>query len=217
MMEGMILFAVPSWVWMIPNTLYCIFEFTTVSLYWFKVLSLRSLVCRNETKCTVYDKIQSVLHRVLILTYFYVAVNGMMVMVSYAATIAVDAGLMEVNVSWIWPYSINSVAISYSMFLMQDHNTSECIAFLRFINRYKCIWCFCCFQFMVNEQHRMLIENVDERKMKNVISVTDITSPKANNTNTGMELSVATRTEITEETDQVAEEITEEVTGEVMV
>ena len=211
-MEGLLLFAVPSWVWMIPNTLFCIFEFTTVSLYWFKVLAMRSLICRNETNCAVFDRIQSVLHRVLILTYFYVAVNGMMVMVSYAATIVVDAGLIPLNISWIWPYSINSVAISYSMFLMQDHNISEYIAFLRFIKRYKCGLCFCCFQFMVNEQYRMLVENVDERKIKDMVSNTEVTSPKHKNTNTGMELSIATRTEITLEV--VSEEITEEVTGE---
>ena len=192
-----------SWIWMIPNGLYCTFEFSTISLYWYRVLSLRSVVCRKGEKGPVpgpvHGRILSILHRILILTYFYVAVNGLMVIVNYATTFAVEFGWINFNLSWIWTYSVSSLSISYSMFLMLCHNTSEYIAFLQFIKRSKCIWCFCCFGSMVNEQYRMLVDNVDNRtveKMVSAPSLKDCVSPTYKNNTTGMELSIATRTEM---------------------
>ena len=52
---------------------------------------------------------------------------------------------------------------------------------------------------MVNEQYRMLVVNVDERKSKKMISaqklIRDYASPTYKNNTTGIELSVATQRE----------------------
>ena len=195
---GVILFPLKYWIWIIPHVLYVAFEFITVSLYWLKVDALRPNVCGNinDTDSPIHNRIYSILHRILILTYFYVGVNVIMFMLGCASHVPIEMELINFSLSWIWPSSINSLSISYSMFLMQDHNTSEYITFLRFIKRNKCVFCFCCFGPMVNEQYRMLVENVDGRELQNMVSNTVIQSPKYMNTNTGMELSVATRTEV---------------------
>ena len=177
--------------------LYALLEFTTVSLYWYRVHSLRQYQAAKDR--AVHDRIQCILHRILILTYFYLVISGITLIFFEGLTIAVELGWMQ---NQFKPFEVGSVcvlSVSYSMFLMQEHNTSEYVAFLHFIKRYKCIWCFCCFGSMVNEQYRMLVDNVDERKMKKMDSAPtfrDYASPTYNNNNTGMELSIATRTEV---------------------
>ena len=186
--------------WFLEYALNCIYgavEITTVSLYWYKVHSLRKY--QNTQDRAVYDRIQCILHRVLILTFFYLVIATLLTIMSGLTATAVNIGLISDSPFGLWTGSIMILSISYSMFLMQDHNTSEYIVFLQFIKQYKCIWCFCCFGSMVNEQYRMLVDNVDERNVRKMISaptMKDNTSTLYKNNTTGMELSVATRTEI---------------------
>lgn len=192
--EGLVLFPLPFWALMIPICLYSALEITTMSLFWYKVHSINSL---QRCQHSIRDRIQSILHRVLILTYFYVAVNGLMLMLLYIATFAVEEGLISINPFWMWLDSLNSLSISLSMFMMQDHNTSEYIIFLQFIKRYKCTLCFCCFGPMVDEQYRMLIDNADDRKVMKMVDAPTFRnnlSPTYKNNSTGMEMSIATQT-----------------------
>ena len=168
--------------------IYIVIESTTAALYWYKIYSLQR--DRNEKDGAVYARIQSILHRVLILTFFYLIITGLLNTLSY----------VRFEIDGYWLYSMISMVMSYSMFLMQDHNTSEYIAFLRFIRRYKCIWCFCCFGSMVNEQYRMFEENVEQRVSEQGKSAQTENTRNASadvvygiNAN-GMELSVATKT-----------------------
>ena len=184
-----------DWYWhSIVETLYIVLEVTTVSLYWYKVQSFQ----RNQTVIdrAVYNRVQSILHRVLILTFFYLLI------------------WILVSALWVvtgfWMYSLVRLSISYSMFLMQDHNTSEYVTFLRFVKRYRCCLCLCCLNSMVREQHRMLVENAKGNKDKkedkensvqtantrNISADIVYGNPKTAEFKTGMELSVATRTEI---------------------
>ena len=177
--------------------LYASLELTTVFLYWYKVRSLRPNQDTGDHDRTIDDRIQSILHRVLILTYFYLFISGSLITLFEIWTIAAESGLVQNE-----PFGMASVcvlSVSYSMFLMQDHNTSEYVAFLRFIKRYKCILCFCCFASMVREQHRMYLDNLEDEKVQTMDSAPtfgDYASPTYNNNTTGMELSVATRTTI---------------------
>ena len=192
-----------AWTWpgiLVINGLYVLVEMTTVSLYWCKVRSLRKYQISNQKDRAVHDRIQSILHRVLILTFFYVAIGALMHLLALIGSIAVEQGWISSTPFGDWTLgAIMLLSITYSMFLMQDHNTSEYIAFLQFIKRSKCIWCFCCFQFMVNEQYRMLVDNVDKRKMKKIISaptLQDYVSPTYENNTTGMEFSIESKTEV---------------------
>ena len=171
-------------------SLYIIIEVTTVLLYWCKIRSLRKF--ESDQDRVVHERIQSILHRVLILTFFYLFVTVLVWML-----VAMGGYIHQDYPFDCWTLSVAALSISYSMFLMQDHNTSEYVAFLRFIKRYKCIWCFCCFGSMVDEQYRMLVDNADERKLSQKDSVptwnmsADI---EYGNNVTGMELSIATKT-----------------------
>ena len=184
-------------IWILIPTILFVIEFTTAALYWYKIHSLQRY--RNDKDRAVYDRIQSILHRVLILTFLYLIALLMAAVVM--ALSEATAVLSKNNPIIRWTYSLNDLIFSYSMFLMQDHNTSEYIAFLRFIKRYKCIWCFCCFASMVREQNRMLVDNVEQRTFEQEKSTQSGTNTHnisvdldyGNNT-TGMEFSIATQT-----------------------
>ena len=185
-----------NWILMSPLVMtYIVLESTTLFLYWYKVRSLRRKL--NQKNGTVYERIQIILHRVLTLTYFYMFMITVVFLIFGITRNIYDLSSFD---DGSWSDSIASVIFSYSMFLMQDHNTSEYIAFLRFIKRYKCVLCFCCFGSMVNEQYRMLVDNVDEETMEKKKSIeTYNTHNKSADDGyginvTGMELSIATRT-----------------------
>ena len=193
--------AAGSWMYVLlvcRAILYWVIEWTTAALYWYKIHSLQRH--RNEKDRAVYDRIQSILHRVLILTYFYLFIDTMMITLDWSASFAATTGFTNNNPFETWPYSIISLSLSYSMFLMQDYNISEYVAFLRFVRRYKCIWCFSCFGSMVNEQYRMLVVNLDERKFEKKKSVQTANTRNISadveygNNATGMEMSIATKT-----------------------
>ena len=179
------------------HILYFGVDITTALLYWYKIRSLRRY--QMDGVRAVYDRIQCILHRVLILTAFYLFISSIFVVLQ-SLSVGYALPLMEE-----WAVSFTSVmygSVSYSMFLMQDHNTSGYIAFLRIIKRYKCIWCFCCFGPMVNEQYRMLVVNEDEQTLQEKDSIQTWNTHNVsddidyNGKKTGMELSVATKTVI---------------------
>ena len=154
-----------SWI----NLMYGVVELITLFLYWYKVRSLRTY--ENQQDGSVHDRIQSVLHRVLILTFFYLFIGALLTTLKFVGRVASVEGIIKERPFGNWVFSVMHLSISYSMFLMQDHNTSEYVAFLRFVRRYKCIWCFCCFGYMVNEQYRILVDNVDERTFEKKKSI----------------------------------------------
>ena len=123
-----------------------------VYLYWHKISSLHGY--RTENDRIINERIQSILRRVLMLTLFSYAIAVVMVAFEYV----IKAFGIHYTFSF---YAFTTLSISYANFLMQDHNTSEYVAFLRFIRKYKCIWCFCCFASTVDEQHRIFSEAVE--------------------------------------------------------
>ena len=64
--EGIDLFVFPNLGFLLANGSYAFLEMTTVYLYWNKVRSLRQY--QNEKDHEINDRIQSILHRILILT-----------------------------------------------------------------------------------------------------------------------------------------------------
>ena len=176
-------------VWFVAAAVYGSLEFTTMFLYWSKIRSLRKY--QNAKHREVYERIQSILHRVLILTYFYLLVISGLIILCFGFVSVVGSADAHY-------FAVSSLAVTYTMFLMQEHNTKEYIAFLGVINW--CFLCFCCFGSMLREQYRMLVENVDTRtfEMKKSIQTANIRNISAGveygNKKTGMELSVATKT-----------------------
>ena len=94
----------------------------------------------------VYQRVTSVLHKITLLTLFY----------QICGTLSVIGGAFD----WFFGIPLNSiesyvVALSQvtAIYLMMDHNESEHIKFLKWMNKYKCDWiCYCCCRFMIVEQ-----------------------------------------------------------------
>ena len=196
--EGSDLFVVPNLGFFLANGSYAFLEMTTVFLYWNKVRSLRKY--QNEKDREINDRIQSILHRVLILTFLYLIIAVFLLIYDFATGLAVTNGLVRQRAMGASRWSFMTLFISYSMFLMQDHNNSEYIRFLQFVNRYKCTLCFCCFGSMVREQYRTLKCSPDEQTLTKMKTNTTLHIRHASadveygNNKTGMELSIATRT-----------------------
>ena len=131
-----------------------------------------------------YENVRSILHTVLILNLFYWVISGWINVVSFAFNAGVP------------------VVFSLSMFLMQDHNTTEYIVFLRILIRFKLFWCCCCCGRMVGEQYQFLAtEKVNEGELahRDTIGVTYDTGNHSIDIEqrayrTGMECSLETRT-----------------------
>ena len=130
------------------------------------------------------------------LTYFYLLAGSLTVLFGMAAENVV--GVADPFGTWF--FSIWTLFVSYSMFMMQDHNTPEYIDFLRVIKRYKCTLCFCCFGSMVKEQYRILVDEADERTVNKGKTISTRKTHNLSddmeygNNVTGMEMSIATRT-----------------------
>ena len=164
-----------------------IMDVTTTFLYWNKVRSFRKF--RSDKHNVIYQRIQSILQRVLILTFLYQIVGFWI----YAVTLIV---FQLFAVETVTTFTIvESICMSYSMLLMQDHNTKEYKLFLRFLRRFKLYFCCCCCYGMVIEQHRV-IQSEEERNKAGTDTVTLNSSinQEVRLDNNGMEMSVQTTT-----------------------
>lgn len=173
-------------------------DLSTVLLYWCKIRSVTIGAQFKEKKYrAIYERIQSILHRVLILTFWYQLISFWAFAIGAAIKIYFEWTADVYTVS----AAISSVALSHSMFLMQDHNTSEYAMFLKILERCKLYLCCCCCYGMVRKQHCIL-----KAAQVRVQSVSGDASPRSRDlsdeekhgTNTtGMELSLPTRTIVT--------------------
>eukprot|EP01084_Bolivina_argentea_P259432 437737_1 len=118
-------------------------DFVTLLLYIIKVAAFRKYKTKN---IHIYNRTMSILMRVLILTVFYEIMTFIVLVIWLSGNQGIVAHIL---------YGVSvgsaSVCISYSMFLMQQHNTSpEYHIFLT-------VCCSCC----------KLSENVDDNQNQN--------------------------------------------------
>ena len=143
----------------------------------------------------IYIRIQSILYRVLTLTFLYF-ITGFWTecSVSLMTHIGID---FDFGTS----LCLFSVALRLSMYLMQDHNTDEYNAFITFLDRTRLYLCYCCCYGMVRNQHRALVRN-QKNHQGEIITISGRKSTTQNVSNgksdgdivTGMEMSLETVT-----------------------
>lgn len=181
-------------IFVVPASVFTI-DLTIVLLYWFKTKSFNCY--EDEQHRAVYVRIQMILHRVLILTYFYVIVVCCLFFTVMPFLIFGNLSLQHVG----------APIYSYAVYLMQDHNTAEYVDFLRILNKYKLYFCCCCCCGMVRDQYQMTVDNMSKKesevpKKKTVLTLATLDNyvisdgMQYSNKATGMEMSVATKTEI---------------------
>ena len=160
-------------------------DLMTVLLYWCKIRSFKRY--QTDKNRDVYRRILFILHRMLILTYFY--------LIAVAWSVLFYRLLSMRQPLWFIP-----LFYSMAMYLMMDHNTAAYMTFLRLIKKFKMYFCCCCCFRMVRDQHQLIVDNVDERKAPEPTTNTWDTQNISNGDEyaikgTGMELSIATKTE----------------------
>lgn len=178
-------------------------DIATVMLYICKIHSLR--VYDNLKTQEVYLRIQSILYRVVILTFLY----QLTIMWATATLVFIVYKFKLTKEMLVCGSLFESLAFSVSMYLMQDHNTAEYVKFLQIVNKYKLYLCCCCCFRMVKDQHRIMIsmdhthESRLMRKKSNTIGDSENKSAEQSHQNkTGMELSVETVTVIYQNQEQ---------------
>ena len=122
---------------------FAFWDITTLLLYAWKVFAMhRRKSNEKDLPKEAKEKIMSILNRIVILTLLY-QIGNLIIFVN---------SLIHDNMEWEemyalkWiPYEFGLVLISYSMFLMQSHNTKEYIKFLSVVYKYKLYWFGCCF------------------------------------------------------------------------
>eukprot|EP01084_Bolivina_argentea_P137213 241661_1 len=120
---------------------YMLWDFTTLSLYIFKLISFS----RFKKDIKVYQRIKGILMKIIILTMVYeIAV----IFLSFDALIEVLSRSEVVEVDSVFVLvlfeGLVSTTMSYSIFIMQQHNTDEYKQFLYVIHYIKMDLIFCC-------------------------------------------------------------------------
>ena len=141
-------------------------DITTVMLYWFKIRSFGHQ--HAEQQGAAYQRVQFILHRILILTFFYLISIAWLWAVSMFPILYFD---LERDV---YPVFI-ALFLSSAMYLMQEHNTGEYEKFLQFLNRSKMYFCCCCCYGMVKKQCVALTADTNTENVKDVVEIDSVT------------------------------------------
>ena len=188
-----------------------------LALYWWKARSLTPRTGQQDAQNKVYIRIRLILNRIIILSLFYLTVFlcAFLIPMIWAITaILADGNELISDSILVILAPVVITCISYSVYLMQDHNTKEYIRFLSILNRYKFYCCCCCCYGMVRGQYQFVLENVEDsqsskRKSDTSMNTRNIseygTRVRERRHVTGMELSIATKTEchVVEEKEEV--------------
>ena len=174
--------------------LFLAMDLMTVLLYWCKIHSFAKY--RAEKYRASYQRVQSVLHRVLILTFFY-QISGF-----WLYTIGLMADSMLGVSSTVVTMAVLSMILSISVFLMEDHNTKEYLGFLRFLRGLRLYLCCCCCCAMVRHHYQVMMDDIetDEMQVKRAKTITTMNTRNISDGNTygiaetGMEMSLETVT-----------------------
>ena len=118
---------------------YFIWDLTTFFLYVCKVRSFKKY--KSEQK--IHNRIMSILMRIIILTsLYYVASVMFMIPQLFIVPESQQKNTIDyfVWISWAIGSAVLSITDSYSIFMMQEHNTKEYVSFLRVFH----VCCCCC-------------------------------------------------------------------------
>eukprot|EP01084_Bolivina_argentea_P092654 166675_1 len=152
--------------------LYLLWDITTLALYTMKVLSFRKYKSQQPV---VYQRIMSILSRVLILTVLYEIATVLFMVVSLIYS---NNDRFIVYVFFWISYVLLIISETVAIYLMQEHNTNEYRQFLKLLYNIKMHHiCCCCKSTIIYE----LESNTKEIEAV-ITNVTDKT-PKAEITN----------------------------------
>ena len=194
-------------IWFLVYVILFIFwDLFTFALYLYKVRSFRKYKAENKI---IYNRILSILYRIMILTLFY---QIMSVFISILIVIVLETvyyenyeeiGLILNEMLSLLP----SILFCYTMYLMMDHNTMEYTSFIKCIYFTKFHWICFCFKGIISHQFEQLVmvelpdvnsnsernHEIPARITKTEYDDNDISKDHGKITMDGVELSVETQ------------------------
>ena len=139
------------------NLVYTIWDFGTLLLYIFKVMSFKKFKTR-ETK--IYNRIMSILIRIVILTILYQIFAVLWIIISIIDVI-LKQNMLIVYMLYAIIHCLGSISLCYSMYLMQQHNNKQYTKFLYIFH------VCCCYKSMVVYELELYInENKENNNNK---------------------------------------------------
>eukprot|EP01084_Bolivina_argentea_P259433 437740_1 len=144
----------------ISSLIYLLWDMITLILYTNKVISFRKY---KSQQIEVFNRIMAILNRILILTLFYEIASAMTII---AMSIH---GLIPTNAYYVLQTvgsGLASTAASCSMFLMQQHNTSEYTQFLAILYKYGLYNVCCCFKSRIKNDLEVYFGDNEKENMK---------------------------------------------------
>ena len=146
-----------------------IWDLAILLLYLFKIWKIGKI--HKSKRDGVWDNVLFVLHRIVIITVFYTIFSlsvpiifTVLSLIEFSEDDVVNAIIYELRTSAL--VIIRCIALSFSIFVMMDHNTNIYIDFLHFLHRFRLKYCcFCCFNKMVDRQLQTLEREEDVRAL----------------------------------------------------
>eukprot|EP01084_Bolivina_argentea_P059256 108167_1 len=184
--------------------IYLLWDFMTLSLYIIKVISFRKYKSEN---IDVYKRIMSILNRILILTIFYQMTSVTLIIMTVIEELY--GRTFVVIIFYVGSVHLVSIAMNYSMYLMQNHNTDSYKKFLKFLYNLKLYYICCCCKSIIFYEWETYSDgnNKDtitvQEKQSFVISPLDIsTTVTTTNTENGYTGSIISGTKYSGKTSQ---------------
>ena len=131
-----------------------LWDMTTLLLYCYKIREIGKIHKMKDD--AVWESVQFILHRIVIVTIFYQITSFLLAVVHYALSAVSLSGPLG-NVVLLFETvcipSMFSILVSLSMYLMMEHNTEFYIRFLHFLRGFNLHYlCFCCCRKMLDRQ-----------------------------------------------------------------
>ena len=165
-------------------------DVTTVLLYGCKIRSFSRY--KHSANDAIYKRLLCILRKILILTFFYqIFTVCLTVLYLIGMTIFGDIPISPMLLSII------SLSVSISMYLMQDHNSTEYMLFIKSLYRSKLYFCCCCLSGMVKDEYQVIMSDMDKTEMQRETEAkrnTELDLRTVSPLGSGMELSIETRT-----------------------
>lgn len=150
----------------VSHFVYFLWDVITLLLYTFKAYSFRTQSkSHNADNSGIWERIKSILYRVILLTIFYEFYN------TFSLLAVIFTGIIGLNdtpiymISWIL-WTPNIFVYNYAMYLMLQHNNDHYNKFLMFLNKSKLDYlCFCCCVRSMNRSQLELIKFTTEKQL----------------------------------------------------
>ena len=152
--------AVEILIWfVIAGIGYLLWDLFILFMYICKMIQFRRFQNDSAELTIVYKRIMNNLNKIAILTLFY-EITGVYMLITIAIFVIIFKDQLVVDIVRAITTCGPSLAVSYSMYLMMDHNKKQYVMFLEYIHKLRLYWlCCCCGHLVLDQLNGMEDEN----------------------------------------------------------